>query len=128
MFLLRIKVSLKRPVVITFFFFFFSSESRGDTAWPAVSPTIEPSIDFFSFRTCPRLSSSDHKISFLNSGDLHLVPTSRFQTEMDRNNYEFFFFKKKKYISVIPFFCEQILDTEKSFQKKIVKISIEAAF
>ena len=36
--------------------------------------------------------------------------------------------KKKKNISVIPFFCEQILDTEKSFQKKIVKISIEAAF
>ena len=36
--------------------------------------------------------------------------------------------KKKKYISVIPFFCEQILDTEKNFQKKIVKISIEAAF
>ena len=36
--------------------------------------------------------------------------------------------KKKKYISVIPFFCEQILDTENFFQKKIVKISIEAAF
>ena len=36
--------------------------------------------------------------------------------------------KKKKYISVIPFFCEQILDIEKDFQKKIVKFSIEAAF
>ena len=35
--------------------------------------------------------------------------------------------KKKKNISVIPFFCEQILDTEKNFQKKNVKISIEAA-
>ena len=27
--------------------------------------------------------------------------------------------KKKKYISVIPFFCEQILDIEKDFQKKL---------
>ena len=36
--------------------------------------------------------------------------------------------KKKKYISVIPFFCEQILDNEKFFQKKMVKNSIEAAF
>ena len=36
--------------------------------------------------------------------------------------------KKKIYISVIPFFCEQILDIEKDFQKKIVKFSIEAAF
>ena len=34
----------------------------------------------------------------------------------------------KKNISVIPFFCEQILDIEKDFQKKIVKFSIEAAF
>ena len=39
--------------------------------------------------------------------------------------YYYYFFK---YISVIPFFCEQILDIEKDFQKKIVKFSIEAAF